>query len=219
MKDVILSEPMFAGDLVGVYEGLCQVKQLAFHFLKIYWQFKNDASCLPVAFEVLCSQSEKSRERLQSTLDSLSNAKIMRKSLDLIRHFSQIHRNEQVDSFFVENSYKIFLKVIIKFLAFETISWEDEGQEYVHELDDLVNEQKSDTVRVRVAKLLESMVINTDGFLSFVFDFCLSFIEKSISDNPEEKELLTELSNNFKLDMTLPDYLNAAFVILSIIAD
>jgi hypothetical protein len=63
------------------------------------------------------------------------------------------------------------------------------------------------------------MVINTDGFLSFVFDFCLSFIEKSISDNPEEKELLTELSNNFKLDMALPDYLNAAFVILSIIAD
>lgn len=37
MKDVILSEPMFGGDLRSIYEALTQIKQLAFHFLKIYW--------------------------------------------------------------------------------------------------------------------------------------------------------------------------------------
>lgn len=172
-----------------------------------------------MVFDLLCSQSEKSKERLENSLDCLSVSKIMRKSLDLLKHFSQVHRNDNVDKFFVENSYKIFLKIIIKFLAFETISPEEDGPEYVSELSDVVNEQKSDTVRVRVAKLLESMAVHTDGFLSFVFDFCLSFLEKSISENPEEKELLLELSNNFKLEMTLQDYNNAAFVILSILAE
>ena len=53
-------------------------------------------------------------------MENLDCCRIIIKGIECIKNFVQIHRNDKVDAFFVENSYKIYLKVIIKFLTIET---------------------------------------------------------------------------------------------------
>jgi hypothetical protein len=61
------------------------------------------------------------------------------------------------------------------------------------------------------------MSIHSDGFLSFVFDFCTSFIEKVVAPKEGEHEFLLNFSKDYEMNFTLDDFLSGSLVLLTVL--
>lgn len=119
-NDIILDEDKFYGDMSNFWHSMTQLKAISFKFIKLKWLFSRDTDCLPIVLDMLLKQTRRANDSLISLMDNQQVCKIIKQGLEVINKFVQIHRNEEIDKFFVENSYKIYLKVLIKFLGFES---------------------------------------------------------------------------------------------------
>lgn len=82
---------------------------------------------------------------------------------------------------------------------------EEDCKEFVQEQDDICGDQKSGTPRTAVAKLLGELLDNVEGFIQFVFNFCIDGINRCFTGTSEaiEDEHLLIIMQRFDLKMNL----------------
>lgn len=85
---------MFTGDLNPVWTSLHNLKSLCFHFMKIVWQFRTDTSCLNPIMEMLVTQLQKDKVRVEILLENGDIKKIVIKAFATLLHFVTLEKNE-----------------------------------------------------------------------------------------------------------------------------
>jgi len=107
-------------------------------------------------------------------------ARIVKKAVELLAIYAA--EKDFVD-YFQQNSFKLFIQVCIPYLRISSnqrMLIEEDCKEFVNEQDDICGDQKSGTPRTAVAKLLGELVDNVEGFIQFVFNFCLDAINRCL---------------------------------------
>lgn len=99
---------MFGGDVNSVWVSLHKLKAQCLHFMKIVWQFKVDATCLPKMLHMLIQQTKKTKERLGFVMENGDINKLLKKGISTIASFVEIKKNNDIDEFFKVNGYKVF---------------------------------------------------------------------------------------------------------------
>lgn len=119
--EFILNETMFNGDLNELWTSMHHVKSLCFHFMKIVWQYKNDATCLNPIMEMLIHQLSKDKVRFENLIQNGDICKIIKKALATLSYFAQIEKNPEASTFFTQFGYRIFLKICVPMLGYEPV--------------------------------------------------------------------------------------------------
>lgn len=81
--------------------------------------------------------------------------------------------------YFTQNGFKLFIQVVLPLLKLserDKENIESDPKEFVNHSIDICQEQKSNTYQTQAAKLLEHLISNIDGMLTFVSNFCIEAI-------------------------------------------
>jgi hypothetical protein len=98
---------------------------------------------------------------------------------------------EVFSPFFLSSSYKLYLQVILPYLRLqenEIASIQDDPKEFVNYSIDICQQQESRTHKTYAAKLLERLVDNVDGLLTFVININHELIKIILSGQLETSE-------------------------------
>eukprot|EP00350_Pseudokeronopsis_sp_OXSARD2_P011346 CAMPEP_0170566970 /NCGR_PEP_ID=MMETSP0211-20121228/80182_1 /TAXON_ID=311385 /ORGANISM="Pseudokeronopsis sp., Strain OXSARD2" /LENGTH=104 /DNA_ID=CAMNT_0010888297 /DNA_START=388 /DNA_END=702 /DNA_ORIENTATION=- len=98
---------------------------------------------------------------------------------------------------------------------------EDDPKEFINFQIDVCSKQKSKTYKTQAGKLLEHLVDNMEGMISFVTQFSFEVYDVTVDQEKglEGSSFLLPLFEKFKLNFfSKEDYLDTALLILSIIS-
>ena len=113
-------------------------------------------------------------------------------------------KEEDFRQFFMLNSYKLFMQVVLPYLrlsAKEREELETEPKEFVNYGQDICQKQKSRTYKSQAAKLFENLVDNIDGMLTFSFDLLLQMLASVLAGEAPVQAYVREVLTKFNLQL------------------
>lgn len=78
---------------------------------------------------------------------------------------------------------------------------EEDPQEFVNHQIDICQDQESNSYHTQAAKLLESLVQNVDGMLTFVSNFCIECIHNVFQGDQSQSSHVTQIIQKFRIQI------------------
>lgn len=129
--------------------------------------------------------------------------KIMTLSLNCLCIFAE--EKEVFNAFFLASSFKMYLQVVLPYLHLTANDRElitEDPKEFVNYSIDICQQQESRTYKTFAAKLLEKIVDNIDGMLTFVVNMNLELMQIILTGNLTESDYAKQIFEKFQLKFT-----------------
>lgn len=133
-----------------------------------------------------------------------------------------LSREDDFRPFFLMNSFRLFLQVVMPYLRLsekEREDMQDNPKEFVSYGIDICSKQKSRTYKSQASRLLEALIDNVDGMLTFAVDHVFQMMNALFTGESTVKQYVTELMTKVGLVFkSEEELLDVCFMVLSIVS-